>query len=46
MLAASSALRDSFVHGANLAVAPGDPTVQPVLDALHFRAVDTWTTFS
>lgn len=46
VLAASAALRDSFVHGANLAVAPGDPTVQPVLDALHFRAVDTWTTFS
>jgi GNAT superfamily N-acetyltransferase len=46
VLAASAALRDSFRHGADLAVAPSDPNVQPVLDALHFRAVDTWTTFS
>ncbi|EWM10831.1 GNAT family N-acetyltransferase [Kutzneria sp. 744] len=46
VLAASAALRDAFIHGAKLAVAPSDPDVQPVLDALHFRAVDTWTTFS
>jgi hypothetical protein len=46
VLAASAALRDAFIHGAKLAVAPSAPDVQPVLDALHFRTVDTWTTFS
>jgi hypothetical protein len=46
VLAASAALRDAYIHGANLAVAPGDPNIQSVLDALHFRTVDTWTTFS
>ncbi|GAA3438698.1 GNAT family N-acetyltransferase [Kutzneria kofuensis] len=46
VLATSAALRDAFTHGADLAVAPADPSTRPILDALHFRTVDTWTTFS